>query len=79
MKIAVYSKSGCPQCVFTKKFLESHDVQFEEKRIDLTEQFRNEVLDLGYQTLPVVSVENGESFAGYLPNKLQDLVTQWQH
>ena len=28
MEITVYSKSGCPECIFTKKFLESANISF---------------------------------------------------
>lgn len=78
MNIAVYSKSGCPQCVFTKKYLEAHSIDYEEKKIDENEQYREELLALGYMTLPVVTVGETESFSGYQPNKLQNLVSQWQ-
>lgn len=77
MNITVYSKSGCPECVFTKKFLESENMLFEEKRVDLNETHLNEVVDLGYQSLPVVKYGE-ESFNGYQPERLEQMAEQWR-
>lgn len=78
MDITVYSKNGCAKCVFTKKFLESQNVEYTEKNIDKNEIYLEEVKDLGYNSLPVVEVNDEETFSGYDPNKLQSLVTKWQ-
>jgi len=75
--ITVYSKSGCAQCVFTKKFLESQKIAFNEKKIDENERYLEEVTKLGFHSLPVVTVNQEESFSGYDPNRLQNLVTKW--
>jgi len=40
--------------------------------------YLEEVKNLGYNSLPVVEVNNEETFSGYNPNKLQNLVTKWQ-
>lgn len=78
MSIKVYSKSGCPQCVFTKKFLEAQDIPFEEKRVDKYKKYLEEVQLLGYRALPVVADNLGNTFSGYQPNMLEKLVTEWQ-
>jgi len=78
MDLTVYSKNGCAECVFTKKFLDSKNIEFTEKNIDKNEMYLEEVKNLGYNSLPVVEVNNEETFSGYNPNKLQNLVTKWQ-
>ena len=78
MNVTVYSKSGCPQCVFTKKFLESQNIYFTEKRVDLNEIFLKEVTAMGYRSLPVVTSDQEDYFFGYNINKLQDLVLKCQ-
>lgn len=78
MNVTIYSKSGCPQCVFTKKFLESQNISFTEKRVDLNETFLKEVTTMGYRSLPVVTSDQKDSFFGYNMNKLQDLVLKCQ-
>ena len=74
-KVIVYSKTACGKCVFTKKWLESKGIPYEEKRTDLDEDARNEVIEMGYQELPVV-VAGDESWSGYQPDKLAELVEQ---
>ena len=75
-KVIVYSKTACGKCVFTKKWLESKGIPYEEKRTDLDEDARNEVIEMGYQELPVVVVVGDESWSGYQPDKLAELVEQ---
>lgn len=72
--IIVYSKPGCGQCMFTKKFLERNGIDYLEKDVQADEVARQEVLDLGYQSLPVVVVNGTESFNGYQADKLQAIV-----
>src|SRR5699024_2027322 len=60
MSITVYSKSGCPECTFTKKYLESENIAHEEKRVDLHDNYMEEVILLGYRTLPVVKINEEE-------------------
>jgi glutaredoxin-like protein NrdH len=78
MSITVYSKSGCPECTFTKKYLESENISYEEKRVDLNETYLEEVVLLGYRTLPVVKINESETFTGYRPERLENLVLEWQ-
>ena len=72
-KVTVYSKTACGKCVFTKKWLESKGIPYEEKRTDLDEDARNEVIEMGYQELPVVVVGD-KHWSGYQPDKLEELV-----
>ena len=72
-KVIVYSKTACGKCVFTKKWLESKGIPYEEKRTDLDEDARNEVIEMGYQELPVV-VAGDQHWSGYQPDKLAELV-----
>ena len=74
-KVIVYSKTACGKCVFTKKWLESKGIPYEEKRTDLDDDARNEVIEMGYQELPVV-VAGNEHWSGYQPDKLAELVEQ---
>lgn len=74
MQITVYSKSGCPQCMFTKKFLEAEQIAFTEKRVDIDPVSLEEVREMGYSSLPVVTDGKGNSFTGYQPDMLESLV-----
>lgn len=78
MTITIYSKSGCAECMFTKKILEAEDIPFEEKRVDLNESHLEEVQLLGYRSLPVIKINEDETFTGYQPEHLENLVLKWQ-
>lgn len=78
MAFVIYSTSGCPQCIFTKKFLEREGIPFTEKRVDKDERYRAEVQQIGYQSLPLIQWDEDKYFAGYQPQKLEELVQEWQ-
>ncbi|WP_027108376.1 glutaredoxin-like protein NrdH [Lacticigenium naphthae] len=73
-KIILYTKIGCGQCLFTKKQLEKMHLAFEEKNISQNPEWIDEVKALGFQSLPVISIEGEEPFSGYQPDKLEKLV-----
>lgn len=72
--IKVYSKPNCMQCEFTKKFLKDNGLQFEVRDVFESEQFKDEVVELGFTSLPVVVADGHEPFSGYRPDKLDELV-----
>ncbi|MGX7091917.1 glutaredoxin domain-containing protein [Hutsoniella sourekii] len=73
-KITIYSKVGCGECMFTKKFLESHQVDFVEHNLTHETDKIDDVKQLGFTSLPVVVVEGEEPFSGYQPDRLQEIV-----
>lgn len=73
-KVVMYSKAGCGQCQFTKKYLGKLEVDFEEKNITNNPVWRAEVQALGFQSLPVVVIEGQEPFHGFQPEQLNKLV-----
>jgi len=77
MTITIYSKSGCAECMFTKKHLEAEKIPYEEKRVDKNDDYLDEVRLLGYRSLPVIKIDDKETFTGYQPEKLEDLVSSW--
>lgn len=72
--IKVYSKPNCMQCEFTKKFLKDNGLQFEVRDVFESEKFKEEVVELGFTSLPVVVADGHEPFSGYRPDKLDELV-----
>lgn len=73
-KVTIYSKPGCGQCMFTKKYLDKIKVSYFEKNISENPDWAEEVKALGFQTLPVIVIEGEEPFTGYQPQKLDALV-----
>lgn len=62
------------QCEFTKKFLTENGLQFKERDVFESEKFKEEVVELGFTSLPVVVADGHEPFSGYRPDKLDELL-----
>ncbi|AXY25240.1 NrdH-redoxin [Suicoccus acidiformans] len=75
MEVKLYSKAGCGECMFTKKFFEKHNIDFQEINITEDPERTQDVVDLGFKALPVVLIEGQEPFSGYRPDKLEVLVS----
>lgn len=73
--ITLYTKPGCGQCMFTKKFFEKNQITFIEKNIQTSQEALEEVRQLGYSSLPVVVIDGDQSFTGYQADRLQALVS----
>lgn len=58
MKITIYSKADCPQCIRAKKLLEKNGFEYEEVRIDLDESARNFLIEQGHRTVPQIYFNN---------------------
>lgn len=77
-KVTVYSKPDCMQCMYTKKYLTEHHIDF--STIDVTQdEFALRLVkeQLGYQAVPVVVVIGGddiEHWYGFQPDRLAELV-----
>lgn len=70
--VTVYTKHGCGQCVFVKKWLESEDIAFDEVNVQEEEKGMDYIKDLGYASLPVVDYEDFH-FNGFNEEKLEQL------
>lgn len=72
-KVKVYTKKNCPQCTMTKKYMDTLNIEYETIDATDNEEAREYVESLGFQTLPVVVVENGEAWFGFRPENI-DLI-----
>lgn len=72
--IIVYSKPNCMQCNFTKKYLDDKGVNYTIKDIYESEIALEEVKELGFTSVPVISAEGKEAFNGFRPDLLDQLV-----
>ena len=71
--VTVYSKNNCVQCKMTKRFLDQHEVAYQEINLDEQPEFIAHVKELGFSAAPVVETES-ESFSGFQPAKLKALL-----
>jgi glutaredoxin-like protein NrdH len=71
--VKVYSKNNCMQCKMVKKFLDEHHIAYQEYNIENEPEYRDYVISLGYQAVPVVETSAGTSFYGFRPDQLKTL------
>jgi glutaredoxin 3 len=64
--IEVYSSATCPYCVLAKQLLERKNLSFEEIRVDLCPEKKEEMLSRanGQRTVPQIFI-NGQHIGGY--------------
>lgn len=72
--VILYSKPNCMQCNFTKQFFEDNNISYELKDVSLSEAVLEEVKNMGFQSLPVVVIENQKPFSGFRPDLLESLI-----
>lgn len=71
--MVIYTKDTCPACEATKKFLDNNNIKYIENNIDEKDSYREELLEHGYSSVPVIFLENGETILGFDLQKLQKL------
>jgi glutaredoxin-like protein NrdH len=72
MAVTVYTKDNCVQCEATKRHLDKIDVAYETVNITNNIGALDKLISLGYRSAPVV-VTDDDSWAGYIPEKLDKL------
>lgn len=71
-KYIVYTKTGCPYCVFAKELLKNHDIEFDEINLD-NEEVRMEFYQRhGINKVPQIFDFNGTLIGGYI--ELEELL-----
>lgn len=71
--VTIYSKNNCMQCKMTKRYLTEHNVSFEEINVSNQPEYVDYLKDLGYQSVPVVMINNSDSIVGFRPDALKEL------
>lgn len=69
----VFTKNNCPFCDQTKAFLDTLGVSYSTYNIEEDDSNFQKVINLGYQQVPVVVTDAGESWSGHQPAKLMKL------
>lgn len=69
----VYTKPQCVQCDMTKRLMDKIGVAYQT--VDITENpdEMQKLIDMGYRAAPVVMTADGESWAGFQPEKINAL------
>jgi glutaredoxin-like protein NrdH len=72
MTVTVYTKDNCVQCEATKRHLDKLDIAYSTVNITNDISALDKLIALGYRSAPVV-VAGDESWAGYVPDKIDKL------
>jgi glutaredoxin-like protein NrdH len=71
--VTVYTKPQCIQCDMTKRLMDKIGVEYNTVDIVENPEELDKLIALGYRAAPVVITDNGESFAGFQPDKITAL------
>lgn len=72
MKITVYSKPNCMQCVATQKALTAKGIAYDVVSLNDNQQAMDRVTALGYRQVPVV-VAGEDHWSGFRPDRIGQL------
>ncbi|ENM5905407.1 glutaredoxin-like protein NrdH [Vibrio mimicus] len=72
MKVTVYSKPNCMQCVATQKALTAKGIAFDVVSLNDNQQAMDRVTALGYRQVPVV-VAGEDHWSGFRPDRIGQL------
>lgn len=71
--VTVFSTPNCFPCRLTKRKLSELGILFTERDVTRDEEANQIVQELGYKSVPVVLLSNGEHWQGFDPVRLEDL------
>lgn len=72
MTVIVYSLPGCLQCHYTKEYLESKGVSFQEIDVSQDASAREALACNGISQMPYVVVDD-ETWTGYRRDRMREL------
>lgn len=73
MMVKIYSRTICPACNATKRWLKEHGIDYVELNTDLNPMYLEQAQATGFKSLPVIITDDDKWF-GYAPNKLKNLI-----
>ena len=72
MKVTVYTKKPCSQCVMTMKLMDREEIVYEA--VDLTDELVDKFKAEGLMQAPIVVIGNdGRRWAGFRPDLILEL------
>lgn len=75
--VIIYTSTHCNYCKQVKSFLSDRGVSYEERNIDLNDQYGEELWNTGLRSVPVIVV--GErSILGFNQVELNRALAEWQ-
>lgn len=72
--VTLYTKENCVQCSMTKRLLDKIGVEYQTVDIIDNPEELDKLIEMGYKAAPVVLTEDGQSWSGFQPEKIDNLV-----
>ena len=69
----VYTKPQCVQCDMTKRLMDKIGVEYNTVDIVENPAELDRLIEMGYRAAPVVVTADGQSWAGFQPDKITAL------
>ena len=69
----VYTKPQCVQCDMTKRLMDKIGVEYQTVDIIDNPAELDKLIEMGYRAAPVVVTDDGKSWAGFQPDKINEL------
>lgn len=76
-KVLIYTITNCIFCINLKEWLETNQLQYEERNININSEYEKEFRDLNGKGFPLVVIHSdGEEtiVTGFYQRKLEDLL-----
>jgi glutaredoxin 3 len=73
--LKLYVKTWCPWCVSAKSYLNKHNYEFEEIRVDRDPEAYDEMIQLSGQTYTPTLVVKEKVLADFGPEELESFLT----
>ncbi len=71
--MTIYTKNNCPQCKATKRWLNEHNIDYQEINTTNDQNAINHLKKIGVERLPFVITNTG-NWSGFKPDLLAKLV-----
>ncbi|MBM7564935.1 glutaredoxin family protein [Paenibacillus sacheonensis] len=75
--VIIYTSTHCNYCKQVKSFLSDRGVTYEERNIDLNDQYGEELWNTGLRSVPV-TVVGERSILGFNQVELNRALAEWQ-
>lgn len=72
--LAVYTSDTCPYCDMLKRFLDQQGIAYEERNISRNHEYVHDLIQMGFNGVPITVVDGEEAIVGYDPNSILQAV-----
>lgn len=73
MNATIYTTNSCIYCIKAKNYLSEKKIEYVEKNIQEDSSAREELLSMGYRTVPVILLDE-EEIVGFNKDKIDKII-----